>query len=90
MLAVLAELQEGKIITDVCVVGDKFIEEATAKVYNKHKTDKGIAFPTCISVNNVVGHYAPLLSDEKVALKKGDVVKMCGFFPNGSSKLVAH
>ena len=36
----------------------------------------GIAFPTCISVNNIVCHYSPLESDEKVALKLGDVVKM--------------
>jgi len=79
MLAVLAAIEPGKTITDLCILGDKFIEEATSKVYNKHKVEKGIAFPTCISVNNTVGHYSPLVSDEKVVLKAGDIVKVYEF-----------
>lgn len=44
--------------------------------------EKGIAFPTCISINDVCGHYSPLISDandkeaEAGLLKEGDVVKM--------------
>jgi methionine aminopeptidase len=37
---------------------------------------KGIAFPTCVSVNNCVCHFSPLASDTDVELKDGDVVKM--------------
>lgn len=37
--------------------------------------EKGIAFPTCISVNNVVGHYSPLKSEDAV-LQKGDLAKI--------------
>lgn len=36
----------------------------------------GIAFPTCVSVNNCVCHFSPLKSDPDVILKDGDLVKM--------------
>ena len=38
--------------------------------------EKGIAFPTCISINNCCGHFSPLKEDS-INLKKGDVAKMC-------------
>ena len=41
----------------------------------KKKIERGVAFPTCISVNNTVCHNSPLASDETV-LEEGDVVKM--------------
>jgi methionine aminopeptidase len=41
----------------------------------KRKIEKGIAFPTCISVNNTVCHFSPLASDETV-LEEGDLIKM--------------
>jgi len=62
---------------DVCLFGDSEIEKEVKKVYYKDKKmEKGIAFPTCISVNNVVGHYSPLKSEDQV-LKKGDLAKIC-------------
>jgi len=51
-------------------------------VYNKSikgvKVSKGIAFPTCISVNNAVAHFSPLASDSLASqvLAKDDVVKL--------------
>lgn len=39
-------------------------------------TSLGIAFPTSISVNNVVSHVSPLPSDPEIVLKDGDVVKI--------------
>jgi len=40
--------------------------------------ERGIAFPTCISVNHIMGHYSPLL-DESTLLVEGDVAKIiCG------------
>merc|ERR1719261_2279988 len=59
------------------------IEEATGKLYNKKKPgakegkkiEKGVAFPTCISVNEVVGHFSPLKGESRV-LKEGDVAKI--------------
>merc|ERR550514_615502 len=66
-------------------MGDKMIEEATGKLYKKKapagsgkegkKIEKGVAFPTCISVNEVVGHFSPLKGESRV-LKEGDVAKV--------------
>lgn len=52
-------------------------ERQTASMYKnaKKKIERGVAFPTCISVNNAVGHFSPLASDETV-LEDGDMVKM--------------
>ena len=38
-------------------------------------TEKGIAFPTCLSVNEICGHYSPLKEESK-KLAEGDMVKM--------------
>ena len=47
------------------------------KVYKKEKDlKKGIAFPTCLSVNNCVCHFSPSKNDADYILKEGDVVKM--------------
>ncbi|EIW84328.1 proliferation-associated protein 1 [Coniophora puteana RWD-64-598 SS2] len=73
---------EGAKVLDICVEGDKLIEEATAGVFNKAvkgvKVQKGSAFPTCVSVNNCVSHFSPLASDplSSQTLAKGDVVKI--------------
>jgi len=57
------------------------IEEEVKRTFSSKKSkhlERGIAFPTCISVNNVMGHYSPLL-DESTVLAEGDVAKiMCG------------
>lgn len=49
------------------------------KQFSKGKLKKGIAFPTCISVNEIAGNYSPLASDETV-LTEGDIVKMLAHF----------
>lgn len=72
---VLAEVAPGKNIAEVCEMGDLAIEAELAKVYKKAKVEKGIAFPTCISVNECVGHYSPLKSESKT-LAAGDMVKV--------------
>lgn len=54
------------------------MEEELRKVFNNKKSKKlerGIAFPTCISVNHVMGHYSPM-QDESVPLVDGDVAKI--------------
>jgi methionine aminopeptidase len=68
----------GADISTVCSQGDKFMEEELRKVYNNKKTKKmerGIAFPCCISVNNIMGHYSPM-ADESSAIKEGDIAKI--------------
>lgn len=77
----------------VCQTTDKFIEEELLKVYNGKKTKKierGLAFPTCVSLNNIVGHYSPL-ADESIKLKEGDVAKIiCGAQIDGFAANTAH
>ena len=64
-------------LTEICELGDKMIEEECGKVFKKEKdARKGIAFPTCISINNCVCHYSPLKSDPVIQLKNGDMCKM--------------
>ena len=76
----------GADIYTVCQTVDAFIEDEVKKVFNSKKTKKlerGIAFPACISVNHVVGHYSPL-ADESTQLKEGDVAKIiCGAHIDG-------
>ena len=48
---------------------------ACAKVFKGKKIEKGVAFPTCVSPNSVVGHFCPL-ADDGTALAEGDVIKM--------------
>ncbi|KAF5359191.1 hypothetical protein D9756_003118 [Leucocoprinus leucothites] len=73
---------EGAKLIDLCTEGDKLLEQGTGSVFNKPvkgvKVNKGIAFPTCVSVNNAVAHFSPLASDPQAtqALAKGDVVKL--------------
>lgn len=54
------------------------MEEELRKVFNNKKSKKlerGIAFPTCVSVNHVLGHYSPM-ADETSVLQDGDVAKV--------------
>ena len=83
----------GTDIHTVCLEGDKFMEEEVKKVFNNKKSKKlerGIAFPTCISVNNVIRHYSPLV-DESSKLEEGDVAKIdLGCHIDGYIAQVAH
>ena len=68
----------GADIYKVCQETDLFIEEELKKIFNNKKSKKlerGIAFPTCISVNNICGHFSPM-ADESVLLLEGDVAKI--------------
>ncbi|EJU04924.1 Creatinase/aminopeptidase [Dacryopinax primogenitus] len=74
---------DGAKILDICVAGDKAIDDELAGVYSKAvkgvKVSKGVAFPTCISVNNCVAHFSPLASDpvtSAATISNGDVVKI--------------
>jgi len=81
---------EGAKVVDVCDAGDSYIKEATGKIYNKGKIEKGIGFPTCLSIGNVVGHFSPLGTDE-TTLKAGDFVKIdLGVHVDGYIAVGAH
>jgi len=88
---VVKEVAPGKVAVDLCALGDKIINEEVVKIYSKGKIDKGVAFPTCISVNNCAGHYSPLSDDRSVILQEGDVVKIdLGVQIDGFISQVAH
>ena len=72
---------EGSSIYELCSLGDQTIVDECAKVYTKKgdaRVEKGIAFPTCISINEVVCHYSPDLEESKSCkpLKANDIVKI--------------
>merc|ERR1712194_287298 len=67
-------------IATVCEMGDKVMEDETGKLFNKkdksgNKMGKGVAFPTCISVNELVGYHCRF-KGESTKLKAGDVCKI--------------
>jgi len=73
---VIDSVKVGSKIHDLCVLADKYVVDETDKIYKSQKDlQKGVAFPCCISLNHIVGHYSPLLSDESV-LKNGDFIKV--------------
>ncbi|XP_076023005.1 proliferation-associated protein 2G4-like [Genypterus blacodes] len=82
----------GASVLSLCGKGDSFIMAETGKVFRKEKdTKKGIAFPTCVSVNNCVCHHSPLKSDTDILLKDGDLVKIdLGVHVDGFISNVAH
>ncbi|EGC39345.1 hypothetical protein DICPUDRAFT_52698 [Dictyostelium purpureum] len=87
---VIAKCEAGALIADICKYGDDLIESETAKTHSKKKIEKGIAFPTCISVNNCVGHYSPLKATSR-SLVDGDIVKIdLGVHINGFIAVGAH
>jgi len=61
-----------------------------AKEFKGKDVEKGIAVPTCISVNNCVGHFSPL-SDCTQEVKEGDMVKIdMGCHLDGFTVQAAH
>lgn len=89
---VVSECKPKSKIVDLCKLADNFITEQTGNMYKntKKKIERGVAFPTCISVNNTVCHFSPLASDE-TALEEGDVVKIdMGCHIDGFIAVVAH
>ncbi|KAG1662560.1 hypothetical protein FOA52_003939 [Chlamydomonas sp. UWO 241] len=75
---VLAGVKVGAKVVDLCAAGDAVIN-AECKLIFKNKNlgpdAKGVAFPTCISINSVVGHFCPL-ADDATVLAEGDLIKI--------------
>ncbi|CAI8023546.1 Proliferation-associated protein 2G4 [Geodia barretti] len=90
--SVLEAAVEGASVLNLCEMGDSLILEETGKVYKKEKDmKKGIAFPTCVSINNCVCHFSPLKSDPPVCLTAGDLFKIeMGVHVDGFIAVVGH
>ncbi|PNT30836.1 hypothetical protein POPTR_006G102200v4 [Populus trichocarpa] len=89
---VISECKPKAKIVDICEKGDSFIREQTGNMYKnvKKKIERGVAFPTCVSVNNTICHFSPLASDESV-LEEGDIVKIdLGCHIDGFIAVVGH
>ena len=77
MKQVLDKCVAGASVREICEFGDKLLAEETSKVFKKEKElKKGIAFPTCVSVNNCICHFSPVPSEPDYALQDGDVAKV--------------
>ena len=76
----------------MCMLGNSRLVEETSKAFKKDKKlVKGIAFPTCISVNNCICHFSPLTTEPDVTLADGDLVKInLGAHIDGFIAVVAH
>lgn len=76
----------------ICEYGDELLSEETSKVFKKEKElKKGIAFPTCVSVNNCICHFSPVPSEQDYILKEGDLAKIdLGAHIDGFIAVVAH
>lgn len=76
----------------LCQKGDNLLEqEANKKYKNEEDIKKGIAFPTCLSVNNCICHFSPSKNDPDYTLKAGDVVKIdLGAHIDGFIAVAAH
>ncbi|XP_055354921.1 proliferation-associated protein 2G4-like [Paramacrobiotus metropolitanus] len=62
-------------VRELCEAADAMIVAETSLVF-KANLYKGVAFPTCISVNNCVCYFSPLKADPDRLLDHGDLVKI--------------
>ncbi|PSC67181.1 proliferation-associated 2G4 [Micractinium conductrix] len=75
LAAVIEACKPGAKVVEICEKADSLMNEGVGKEFKGKEIEKGIAVPTCISVNNCVGHYSPL-HDNTAELKEGDLVKI--------------
>lgn len=82
----------GSSVRELCILSDQKLSEETGKAFKKDKKLlKGIAFPTCMCVNNVICHYSPLVTEPDTILADGDMVKIdLGAHIDGFIAVVAH
>lgn len=84
---------DGADISTVCGLVDAFVEEELTKVFSNKKSKKlerGIAFPCCLSVNEIAGHFSPCPEDS-LKLKNEDLVKIeVGAHIDGYAANAAH
>ncbi|KAI9473629.1 MAG: peptidase M24, structural domain-containing protein [Benjaminiella poitrasii] len=85
---VVSKVATGISICDLCQYGDDLINVHTKNKYKS--TERGIAIPTCVSVNNIIQYFSPLAEND-YNLKPGDVVKIeMGVHIDGYIATAAH
>jgi len=71
----LVQIAPGQSVYDLCFMSDNLINQLVSSVHTRIK-EKGVAFPTCISVNNCAGNFSPLSAIDTYVLQQGDVAKI--------------
>ena len=87
-------IEPGKTPNELCLLGDNAINEKLKGIFNKKVNGefipKGVAFPTCISVNECVAHNTPLSSEVQPPLQETDTVKIdLGVYIGGFVAVIA-
>jgi methionine aminopeptidase len=71
LTGIIGQCLAGAKIIDVCEFGTAVINAQTAKLFTKkvngQAVDRGVAFPVCISVNDIVCNCSPLATEEMVS-----------------------
>ncbi|KAJ1653696.1 hypothetical protein IWQ61_006234 [Dispira simplex] len=63
-------------VASLCKLGDELIVGYANKVCTDKSTEKGVAFPTCISVNNEIQNVSPTEDAQGYVIRPNDVVKV--------------
>ncbi|KAL7429230.1 hypothetical protein ACHAXH_002763 [Discostella pseudostelligera] len=93
---VISKCVVGTSVLELCKFGASIIDASASKLYTKKKSDgkmveKGVAFPVCVSVNDIICNLSPLASEELEPLKAGDIVKLdLGCHIDGYIAVAAH
>lgn len=95
LTGLVQQCEPGALVNELCKFGDQVITQKCETIFRgkvKGKPiDKGVAFPTCVSVNECVCHNSPLESDAQPPLAEGDVVKLdVGCYIDGYIANAAH
>mmetsp|Transcript_21615 Transcript_21615/g.27950 ORF Transcript_21615/g.27950 Transcript_21615/m.27950 type:complete len:401 (+) Transcript_21615:178-1380(+) len=95
LTGLVTQCKPGAKVLDLCEFGHTVIHSTAQKLFTKkvngQVVERGVAFPVCISVNDVVCNYSPLPTEEREPLKAGDVVKMdLGCHIDGYISVAAH
>jgi curved DNA binding protein len=95
LTGLVSQCVAGAKIIDLCQFGTTVLDAQVGKLYNKKvngaAVEKGVAFPVCISVNEVICNHSPLSSEELNPLKVGDIVKIdLGCHIDGYIAVAAH
>lgn len=74
----------------LCTRGDQLINEKCHATYKRQDMTRGVAFPTCVSSNELAGHFSPLEQAARTTLQDGDIIKIdLGVHMDGFAALAA-
>ncbi|KAJ1945528.1 hypothetical protein FBU59_002281 [Linderina macrospora] len=73
---VISAAAPGVSVSALCTYSDSLVTALSASVYRKERDiERGVAFPTTISVNNIIQNFSPSPETDYI-LRDGDVVKI--------------